>query len=452
MNKLKLGLIFLLLSYRAFSQETADSESFDLQACVQFALSNHFDVQNAELNIEASQKKVNETKGLGLPQISGSANIQRTFVPQSMWAPANAFDKNAPADMVIPLGFGVNWQSGAALTGSQLLFDGSYFVGLKASKTYKELSVKSAKLTKRDVVEGVTKAYYTYLLNQVAITVLESQKEVLEQLLKETEALYTNGYSEKIDVQRVKVNLNNINITLNTFNNQRNLSEQLLKFQMNYDQSKPIVIKGTLEEEYQKSVNVTLSDNPNYSQRIEHQVLETQKHLDELNYKNDKMAYAPKLYATGTMGANYGALKLSSIPEINKWKGYGFVGLQLNVPIFSGFSKMYKIDQSKIKVMQSQNSLQKMEQAIDYEYANKKTTLVDKFENIKFQKENLELASEVYRVTSIKYKQGLVTNFETVSTKKEMSVAENNYYSALFESLLAYVDFLKANGTLYNEN
>lgn len=452
-----LSSFLILIAGVLFAQETPEeytssADGMDLQACIKYALENQYSVKNSVLDERASQMEVNETRGLGLPQIEGSMQTTRNIQVQSQFAPANALDPTAPEDIIVPLAFGLDWMNDAKLTANQLLIDPSYLLGLKAAKTYKDLAQKNTHQTKRDVVESVNKAYYTVLLNEVAVEVLESQKEVLEQLLKETSILYENGFNEKIDVQRVQVNLNNINIQLNNFYNNRDLSYILLKFQMNYPQQEELKIAGDLEAEYDKIAENALGEEPNYNQRIEYQIMQTQKELNVLNNKNDKAMLYPKLYAFGTMGANTGAFNAGDLVELDNYRGYGYVGLNLTVPIFKGLSQQYKVQQSKIDVAKAENQIKQLEYSIDYEFAEKKTKLKEKLESIDFQKENMELASEVYRVTNIKYKQGLVSNFETVSSKQDMTEAENSYYSALYETLLAYVEFKKANGTLYNEN
>lgn len=221
---------------------------------------------------------------------------------------------------------------------------------------------------------------------------------------------------------------------------------------MNYPQAEELKIAGSLESEFTKAENETIGNDPDYNKRIEYQIMQTEKELNVINNQNNKANLYPKLYAFGTMGANTGAFDANDLFQRDNYRGYGYVGLNLTVPIFNGLSKRYKIEQSKIDVAKSENQIKQLEYSIDYEFAEKKIKLLDKLEAIDFQKENMDLASEVYRVTNIKYKQGLVSNFETVSSKQDMAEAENSYYSALYETLLAYVEFKKANGTLYNEN
>ena len=227
---------------------------------------------------------------------------------------------------------------------SQLIFDGAYFVGVQASKTFRELSTKENERTKIEVVAAVTKAYYNVLINQAQLYLLSQNFSRLDTLLRETTQMYQNGFAEQIDVDRIKVSYNNIKVNLETQIQLSGISQKLLKFQMGMPLDAPIALTTSLMD-----VNLEIPElavDFDYNDRIEYSLLETNRSLALLDKKNYLSQYLPKIYGNFNYGYN-NARGLSSDLFGNDWYNFGTVGATISIPLFEGFSKKTKIQQAK---------------------------------------------------------------------------------------------------------
>jgi outer membrane protein TolC len=345
----------------------------------------------------------------------------------------------------------------AGLRIDQLLFNGSYLVGLKASKTYKDLAYKTTEQTEIEAIENVTKAYYSVLVSNERIELFESNIARVDSLLRTTRAMFDNGFAEMIDVDRIQVSLNNLKSERLKFLNLQNLSLGLLKFQMNYPMDKPITIEGDLSE---LTVNENLfneyNEGWNHENRIEYQILETQKHLQELDIKNRYAESYPVLKAFANLGYSTqspdvgGLFKTNTNLEDNgiigpdKWYGYSALGVSLNVPIFSGLQRSNRIQQAKLSLLKIQNSYSSLKQSIDLSIQQNTITYKNSLETLNSQQENMELAAKIASVTKIKYEQGVGTNLEVTEAESSLRESQVNYYDALYDAIVAKIDLDKA--------
>lgn len=473
--KIKTTLSFLLLIafYTSLHSQEESSSSFTLDEAINYAMENSINIENAKLDEQAAKAKIGETRAAGLPQIDGSVQLshndplRRMFFSMSDDNPIlgeleGMSDIPNGSILAFPNFFQLPSSGDASISASQLLFNGSYFVGLQAAKTYKELALKSTKQSKIETVEQVTKAYYTVLINKERLELFNTNVARVDSLLKDTKALYENGFAENIDVARVQVTLNNLLIEQEKFSNLMELSRELLKFQMNYPMDQEIELESDLVDMEVEDNNLQLLSNKlEYSKRIEYSLLETQQKLLELDLKNQKMKYLPTLSAFGTYGYFTqspdieGLFKTQTvgIPEnapigADKWYSYGLFGLSLQIPIFDGLSKSYKVQQSRIELEKTKNQFELLESSIQLQVNQAKISLQNNLKTLKAQEENVELAEEVARVTRIKYMAGVGSNFELTEAEATLKEAQTNYYNALYDVVIAKIDLQRALGTL----
>ncbi len=457
MKKLpKIILISLLamLPLGSYSQE--GGQSFGLEDCLSYAMENAQMLLNSQLDIEKSAAKVGEIRSLGLPQVDAKMFLNYNFSIRKSLLPASTFA--APGDTTIPpgteveLAFGTKYDGDAFFQASQLLFDGSYFVGLQAARAYKELSTHQMVQTRIDVVENVYKGYYLVLINREKLVAAESNMERLESLLKETEAMQKAGFAESIDVSRIRVNYNNLKASKLTLERAVAISEALLKFQMGMPTSDEVSFTGKLD-----GVEDVLKEKPKvedftYTDRIEYTILQDGEGLQELDVKNTKMQYYPNLYAIGRYGWNTMTNNTDQIFSFSdRWLNYGFVGLQLSVPIFDGMRKHYMIQQSKIELAKIKNHYDMLENSINTEIQSSNDALLASLDQLDVQKQNMELAKEVFEVTQTKFKQGVGSNIDLINADDSYVNAQASYYDALYNAIVAKITLEKSLGHLdYN--
>ncbi len=443
-------MLFALSLGSAFAQTDTSANAYSLQQCIDYALENHTSMKNAKLDYQSSEAKVKETVSIGLPQINGKVDLINNLKVQSQFLPANAFEPTAPEGLVVPIAFGVQYSSNASVTATQLIFDGSYLVGLQAAKVYKELYEKSVTQTKIDVVDKVSKAYYAVLVNEERLSLIRKNKSLIDKLYEDTKAMREAGFADNVSVQRIQVSKNNLDVEISKLESMVQISHALLKFQMGIPQKEIVVLIDKLDALID-DMNTLPEDEVSYENRIEYKMLGIQKNLMELDVKNFKAKALPSLAAFGTVGANIGSLEFGDVFQLGDWRNYSMVGLSLDVPIFSSMQRKHRISQAKISSEKVTNNMEQLEQSIDLELLQSKLTIHNSLKTIDIQKQNMELAEEVYRVTKIKYDEGMASNYEVIDTETALKDAQTNYYNALYEAIIAKIDYEKANGTLYSE-
>jgi outer membrane protein TolC len=450
------GLSLFALPSHLLAQDATSVRRFSLNEAVDFALKNNVNIKNAQLDALSANARVGEIRAIGLPQVSAQAQLLHNIVIQNVIlesgkGPSFGADPNQPPlpeGTVVAFPFQLKNLGGVTLNANQLLFDGSYFVGLKAAKTYKELSTKSLTASKIDVTEAVTKAYYSVLVNRDRLKLLDINVGRLDTVLRETRAMYENGFVEKIDLDRLEVQLNNLNTEKQKVERLAELGDYLLKFQMGLAMTERVALTDSISRNALDNFAAPVVSDFNYNQRIEYSLLQTQRELANLDIKNSRAGYLPQLAAFGTFGYNPAASRLGNILQKKRWLDYSFVGLQLNVPIFDGLQKYYKVQQSRLAYQKTEQSQQLLENSIDLQIRQAVTTLTNALETLKSQQRNMDLAREVERVTRIKYQQGVGSNLEVVTAVSDYREAETNYYTALYDALIARIDYQKATGTL----
>lgn len=474
MMKIRLTLLVTVFVVNAFSlkvhgQSDNDKTSFSLEECVEYALKNSIAVRDANIDTEIAKARVGEIRATGLPQIDGTVELSHSDPLRRMFFPPNSpFLGEAgaaipPGEVVaVPNLFQLPSSGDAGISINQLLFSGSYIIGLKAAKTYQELSSKSVSQNQIQTVEQVTKAYYTVLINRERLNLFENNIARVDSLLQNTKGMYENGFAEKIDVDRVQVNLNNLIVEREKFKDLEKLSLELLKFQMNYPMKKDISVTGDVRDLDVESMSLdTLNNNFDYSNRIEYSVLQTQEALQKLDIKNTTAEYLPTLSAFANLGYFtqsqniQGIFKTEgSIPDMpgvagpDKWYRYGMFGIRLNVPIFDGLGRSYRVQQAKLNLRKVENRFESLRSNIDLQVNQSKINLSNSLKTLKAQQDNVALAEEVARVTKIKYNEGVGSNFEVTDAEASLREAQNNYYNALYDAMVAQTELKVALGTL----
>lgn len=471
-------LLSIVLPLGTYAQATVTPSSFTLDDCIKYALENTIEVKNARVDEQIAQAKVRETTGIGLPQIDGSVSLQhnqklpRFFANYSTAQGFAGQDENGNpnldlpgvdgADVVASQNFFQLPSNGSAgLTINQLLFNTSYLIGLKAADTYKDLATKASQQTQIQVIENVTKAYYSVLINNERTALFDNNIARVDSLLRTTRALNQNGFAEAIDVDRIQVTLNNLKSERLKFINLHNLSLGLLKFQMNYPMDKELSVAGSLTT---LTVNENLfneyQEGWDYRNRIEYQVLDTQRKLQELDIKNKHAASLPNLVGFVNLGYSTQSPNVSGLFKTNtniddngvigpdKWYSYSAFGVSLNIPIFSGLQRTYQVQQSKLSLLKIENSFTSLRQSIDLSIQQNTTVYKNSLETFRSQRENMELADRVARITKIKYEQGVGSNIEVTDAESSLRESQVNFYNALFDAILAKIDLDKAYGKI----
>ncbi len=446
MNR-KLILIFSLIVFFNISVKAqSQTNSFNLQQCIDYAYKNQVNLKNASIDKEIARYKIKETTGIGLPQIKGVSTYNYFIDVPTQVIPRAAFGD--PSGGFQTAQFGIANTLSYGLEASQILFNGSYLVGLQASKTYAELSTKALDRTKIDVNVAVSKAYYQLLIARERLILLDANIDRLAKSFKEIKALNENGFVEKIDANRIELIYNNLATEKANTIRLIDLSLQLLKFQIGMPLNENLVINEKLGE-MNFTPNLDLGgDTVNYENRIEYSLLKTSLRAAELTNKLDKSAYLPTLVAFANYSRNLQEQKVSNLIGTQFNFPTTIVGVSLEVPIFSGGQRYYKARQSKLGIYKAQNDLENYKNVVNLETQQGKTNYTNSIVSYENQKKNMVLAEEVVRVSRIKYEQGIGSSLEVTTAETEYKTAQNNYLSAMYDAIIAKIDLEKAKGNI----
>ena len=436
-------LIFCLFSVISAKAQLTDSlANFSLKEAIDYAQNHQSSILNASIDEEIAKNTVKRTIGIGLPQLNGNVNFQDFLKIPTNLLPGEIFGKPGTQ---IPVQFGVQYQSSYGLELSQLLFDGSYLVGLQASKTFKELSNKNLKRSRIETAVGVTKAYYSVLVSNEQLSLLDANIDRLKKSFKDTQALFANGFVEKIDVDRLTVLNNNLETERGNVIRLLELNMNLLKFQMGMTIQSKLVLKDSIGS-LQVAEFLAVKDTAAYQNRIEYSLLETQKKLNELDLKRYKSLFLPSLAAFGTTSRSFQSNEFLNL--IDRSFPATIIGFRLSVPLLSGGVKAYQVRNAKLEVLKTENNLVNLKNGINLEVEQAQTIYRNGLKSLENQKRNMELAKEVLRVTKIKYEQGVGSSIEVTTAETSLKESQNNYINALYDLLINKVNVDRALGKI----
>jgi outer membrane protein TolC len=444
-----LMLLAILLSFLPLY---AQDGNFSLEQAVDYAIKHNLNIKNAQLDAISAEARIGEVKAAGLPQLTAAVSVTNNIIIPRFFLPANAFDPTAPADAPpAAVEFGIPWQGSASANLNQLIFSGSYFIGLKAAATYRELAQKSTTSSKVQVAESVTKAYYSAQVAEERAKLLDLNISRVDSLMRETKAMNASGFVELLDVNRLEVQINNLQTERQKVQNLIELSYALLKYQMGMPANEPIKLTDDINAVNVESLRTESANSDlNYENRIEYSLLNTQEKLAGLDLRNVRAGYLPSLSASVGYGYNAGYDKFSQLFTDN-WYNNMVLTVNLNIPIFDGFSKRYQINQKKIAIDKVKNNQTLLKQSIDLENNQASISIKNAFATLETQKRNLALAEEIVRVSKIKYKEGVGSNIEVINAESSLKEAQTNYFTALYDLMIAKVDLSRAKGELYTE-
>ena len=351
----------------------------------------------------------------------------------------------APANFgIIEAQFGSKYTAGAGIDLNQLLFDGQVFIGLKARKMALQFQTKIAEVTSEQIKANVYKIYYQLVVGRKQVESIDANINRFEKLLHDTKEIFKNGFAEKLDVDKVEVQLNNLKTEKLKAENQIEAGYSGLKFLMSMPQKDLLILTDSLSENELKD-NI-LDENYNYADRKEIQQFELLQQLNRLNVKRYQLSKLPTL----TLSGNYS--KTAQRQKFDFFQGQYFtssyIGMRLNVPIFDGGARNAKIEKAKLELKKIDNNVNQIKLSVDNDIIQSRIKMKSALATMDMQKKNIDLAEQVYRTTKLKYEQGLGSNQEIYNAQTELKVAQNNYYSSMYDAINARIDHLKAAGKL----
>lgn len=422
-------------------------QSLSLRQCIDYAKVNNENQKIAGYDLAISKKKVGEQLGAMLPQIDGSVSytdnlkLQKTVLPGAMFG--------SPTDLTIDMGTQHNGSAGVQLT--QKIFDPAFPVALKAAKVNQLYYQQTQQKTLEQTIYNVSSTYYQCLIISKQYAKLQATLVSSKKQLEMIELKYKNGMVTKIDVDKIRVSYNSTRSQLDQSDLSYKQSLNSLKYQMGMLVEAPLILADTalvdinIDEVFQVIKNEVDLDGS-----VDYQLQKTNVKVQELQKQQHLMGYLPSLNFSAAY--NYNALRkeFNLLDQNLPWYNSYNIGFSLKVPIFDGFQRKSKIDQSKLNILKAQENVRLSEQSIKLNVANYEMQYKNAIDNIRIEKENLDLAQSVYANSQLQYKEGSGNALDLVQAESSLRESQNIYFNKLFSLFTARLDLEQSKGTLIN--
>ena len=419
----------------AGAQQQTSTVSLSLKQAQEYAAQNNRTIVNSKVDVEIAKKKIWETEAMGLPQISGAASYQH------IWSvPIVEFPLGNGKYMEIPLALENNATYSATV--SQLLFSGSYLVGLQATKVFALMNQQSLEKSQLDVKESVANSYFLALSLEEYRKTLQSNIESLEKTKNEMEKMNEQGFTENTDVDQIQLTYNAVNTGLSSMNRQIENVYNLLKLQLALPLETPLVLTDKFEEIFsQINLESVVEQKFNITNNLDYNLLLTQEKIARLNIKLDQSSFLP------TLACYYMHQGLFKTPVFNTTHP-DVAGATLNVPIFSSGQRNVKVQQRKMELNKVLTTKLQVEESLNLTLLSLKNDLRSTYEKYLNEKNSMELASRIYEKTLVKYKEGVSSSLDLTTAQNQYLAAQDNYFTSIYNVMQAKLKLDKIMNTL----
>jgi outer membrane protein TolC len=438
-------LIGFVLAF-AVNPLKADTLKLSLREAIAYAIENSYQSQLAAKDVQKSKQKVKETISMGLPQVNAEASyINNLEIPASA-VPAEFFG-GEPGELAT-VRFGAEQQMSANITANQLIFDGSYFVGLQASRVYLELARNDQEKSEADLRKLVMQAYGNVLVTEKNEAILSENVRVLRKNLKETTALYENGFLEEQDKDQIALLLANAENAHARAIRQIAIAKNQLKFTLGIEVENNLVLSENLEQITTQVNNQDyLSEEFNFSNHIDYKLISTQEQATGLLMKQEKSTYLPKLSAFYTYQQNSFANEFNFFNTDGQWLSGQFVGLNLSLPLFSSFGRYQRVQQAKVEFERLGIAKKQVEQQLLIQAENAKSEYTYALQNYQTTESNMKLAERIYEKIKIKYQEGISSSLELTQANNQLLESQGNFINASLQLINAKANLDQALNT-----
>ena len=429
-----LSILVVLQMATGYSQE--QPKSFSLEEAIAYALENNYSAINAQRDVLDAKKQKWETIADGLPQISGDISYQNQLKQPISLIPAE-FLGGEPGTFV-PITFGQPQQASATATLRQQIFDGSYIVGVQATKTFLNYSANNKEKTELEVRKAVVEAYGNVLLAQESVTILEKNLATLEKNLFETTKIFENGLGEEESVEQLQITLSSVDDQLKNAIRLKGITLQMLNLLMGIEIDSPTQLTENLDDLALKQIDLDLLESPfSLEENVDYKLA---LNLNEQRFLELKLA---KSRALPTLNAfiNYGSASfsdsfdfLSGTPE---WYNSSIMGFDLNIPIFSSLKRSASTQRAKIALEKAKTQLTEAEEQIRLQLQQAKSDYILAIEQYGTSKQNLGLAERIENKNQIKYFEGIASSFDLRQAQTQLYTAQQEYLQSMVEVINA---------------
>lgn len=439
-NKEKIRALLLLLSFVLIAQTSMFAQSaMTLAEATDFALKNAPSLKGASYDAQVAQLQTEELIGIGLPQVSASVQYQNYLDLPTSVVPGDFF--GAPGQE-IRLQFGTPHNMTAGISASQLLFNGSWLVGLQASKAYAELQNKNIRSSEIEIKEDVEQYYHLAAIAKKNVDVLSQTKAVLTQLRDETNLLFKEGFVEEQDVEMLTLSISDLDNRINAATQQEALTLNMLKFVIGMPVAQEMTISQTADE----LVGTTALENIPFSAdaNINVQLAQNGLVLQELALKNERSKLLPNAAAFYNLQTQALRQEFNFFDTSKPWFPIQLWGVQMNIPIFTGGSQAKSIEKAKVEVQRSKDILNTAKEGAYVSFQSAKISYEYALKNYENSKLSLSLSQRILDKTNTKFKEGLASSFDVSQSTTQVLQSQGSFIQALLNLLDAETAMKKA--------
>ncbi|WP_348661110.1 TolC family protein [Croceibacter atlanticus] len=436
----RIVMLLLFVSSVAFSQEAPKSYSFSLEEAVNYALDSSYTAINARRDVAKALKQKWETTADGLPQINGSVDYQNQLKQPVTFIPAE-FSGGEPGTFT-PVTFGAKQSANLTATLSQVIFDGSYLVALKASTAFLEFSENANEKTRLEVRKGVINAYGGVLLTEESVSIVEKNIDAITDNLSETQALYEEGFAEEEDAEQLQITKLQLENQLSNTKRQADIAKQMFNLALGIPVNAPVVFKDVLEQLTLENVSLEISEQElAVEENVDYKIADNLTKQRELELKLEKSKALPSVNAFVNYGTQTQDDDFVFFDSDTRWFQSSIFGVSINVPIFSSLKRSARTQRAAIALDQAQTDLEQTIQQIQLDTDTARSDYQFAIESYQTAQKNLELAERIENKNQIKFREGISTSFD-------LRQAQTQLYNAQQELLQSMVNVITTKAEL----
>ena len=413
-----------------------DTLRVGLNDAVQYALEHNANTYKAQNEVFKARRKVWETTAMGFPQINGSVSYQKMLEKPVQMMPARIFNPQAPADQYIPVSFGTDQSAKWAVQLNQLIFNGSYIVGLYSSRTYKKISENALVKTRQKVRELTVQAYGNALFQDEFLRIMDDNIQVVEQNLFEIRQMYRNGLVEQTDVEQLELTLASLRNQRDYLEKMRQTAYEMLNFVLGRDPDAPLQLTDSLQDIIDASKDLKLLDASfDPTQTIDYRIAQNKVKAGKLQVRFRQSQFLPQIVGFVTYGKNAYNNDFTFFDKDQAWYEQSILGVSINIPLFSGLQRMKKVGQARLDYLNAQKDLETQTRQLQITYQRLRNDYEHSIRQLETARQNLALAEKIERKERIKYKEGVGNSFQLNQARMQLYQMQQKYLQSVLDLL-----------------
>lgn len=426
-------LLTLALGLQTLQAQKAEAVQLNLQEARQFALEHNHQIRSSSLDVDKARYQVKESVSIGLPQVDVSVAYNDNIALPVQLVPGDFFGEEGKE---IEVSFGTKYNAALSGTINQLIFSGSYIVGLQAAKTYLQQSQKQYNKSKINVIKSVSEAYFLVLATEEGIMVIDSTLQITRKLADETRLIFQNGFAEETDIDQLDLLIAELEVSKRDAETQLEIAKAYLKFHLGLQSGDEVAPKEQLTELVEDAaVKALLSSDFIVNNNIDFQILKNQQELALLQLKLEKSSYLPELSAFLNYQTQAQRQQWDFFNQSGKWFGSAIFGVNMNIPIFSSGQRSSKVKQAQFDYQKTKVAEEELKTSLSIQYETTLNDLRNALENFENTRKNKAIAEKIFRRTGIKYREGMATSLDLLNTHNQYLSSQSQFINASLQVL-----------------